>query len=131
MEDGYHGHEAIETLATLRKGAALDDLAAAVREVVEAVKATHKAGKVVLTIELKPAGGNDDALLLVTDIVRAHPPRPAKPSTLLFAGDDNRLSRRDPRQPELFDGIREMKVEELGAAEASVVGEEETGEAHG
>jgi hypothetical protein len=88
-------------LGRARRGLTLVELAAAVAEVNEAVVRTGKAGKVVLTVSVRPATKGSSNAVEVADTIRAEVPSPDRDSTLLFVSDDNGYSVRDPRQPAL------------------------------
>jgi hypothetical protein len=94
---------AIEMLKELRSGNALAELAREMRKVIGAVRESHRPGALTLTIKLKPLKGH--GALDISDMVTTKTPSPERESSILFATEDNRLSRNDPRQPEL-DGLR-------------------------
>lgn len=83
---------------SLRDGGAVEELASELRSLSAAVCATGKAGKVLLTIDMKPNG--KDAVT-VTDKVDVKLPKPDRSSTMFYVTDDAGLSRRDPRQPSM------------------------------
>lgn len=87
-----------EVLMNLREGGSVEELASEIRNAVSATRDTGKKSKVVLTIEIA-ANGRD--AVTITDTVKATLPKPDAVSTMFYATDDNGLSRRDPRQPEL------------------------------
>jgi len=91
-----------DTLKDIRDGAVLGEAQAAMRELVEAVLASNKPGKLQLTITVKPTSkGQNDRTLLVTDDLKLITPRAERGTTVFFATDTAELSRRDPRQPRL------------------------------
>jgi hypothetical protein len=79
-----------------RHGATHDDLSDALQELVEAVCEENKAGKLVLTISIKPKGKGDG--LEVAAEVKLAPPLPPPGVSLFFASAENNLVRSDPRQ---------------------------------
>jgi len=99
----------METLATLREGACLDDLAFEINQVVAGVRLTGKTGDLTLKIKVAPfKQGNGDVVMLV-DQITSKIPEPEKPGTLLFTTEDNNLQRDNPKQ-------REMKLEPVADA---------------
>lgn len=97
--------EFIETLKDLRGGALPGELGAELQRVVAAVRATGKSGALVLTLDIAPLKQAGENTVIVTDTLRVKVPEPLKPTTILYADDDNTLTRKDPRQPELT-GLR-------------------------
>lgn len=85
-----------EVLMGLRDGGAVEELATELRSLAAAVTATGKAGKVVLTIDMKSNG--KDAVT-ITDKVAVTLPKPDPMATMFYVTDDAGLTRRDPRQP--------------------------------
>lgn len=83
-----------------RNGATHDELSDALQELVAAVAEEGKAGKLTLTISLKPADTKDGALY-VSDDIKISPPRRSKSGSIFFVSPDNTLIREDPRQPKL------------------------------
>lgn len=96
----------IETLGALRQGAAASELDGELTRVVSAVRATAKAGKLQLTLTVKPAANGDTTTLVVLDDVKVTLPKVDRGGTIFYATPGDKLSRRDPRQPELG-GLRE------------------------
>lgn len=85
-----------------RAGAAMDDLSIALRQVMSAVKATHKKGKVTLEITVEPTAG---AHLQFYDVVTVKAPQPARECGVFYLGENGELSRQDPRQREFRFGV--------------------------
>jgi hypothetical protein len=98
----------IDTLKEMRDGNVLTDLSTDLAELVSAVRATGKAGKLQLTITVKPVKKGGNHTLLVEDEIKVKQPEADREGTILYATDTNELSRRDPRQPELT-GLREVQ----------------------
>lgn len=90
-----------EVLMSLRDGGSVEELASELRSCAAAVTTTGKAGKVVLTIDMKPNG--KDAVT-ITDKVDVKLPKADAAATMFYVTDDAGLSRRDPRQPSM-DGL--------------------------
>ena len=93
------GHPFVSFLEVLRDQEFLDDAAAALEEATEAAKRTGKPAVLTLAFTLKPAQQGRN--VLVNEQIKVKAATPATADTLLFVSDDNRLTRRDPRQPTL------------------------------
>lgn len=104
--------EFMAALAELRQGGALADADKALLELVGQIKATSKGGSISLTISIAPAK-NKGNVLFVDDQVKVVTPKPDREQTIFFAGEDNRLSRRDPRQPVLPGVTVDVRTGEL------------------
>ena len=89
----------------MRDGELLKELDVQMRDLVGAVRSTNKTGKITLTLTIEPSK-KAQHMLFVTDDVKVTMPKVGKDSSIFFATDENTLSRRDPRQPELR-GLRE------------------------
>lgn len=96
------------TLKAIRDGKLNLEAEERLREVIAAVQATGKAGKLTLTLIVKPATKGDTNALVVADQTKVTLPQAGAGETVLFATKDGGLSRRDQRQPELV-GLREIK----------------------
>jgi hypothetical protein len=79
-----------------RTGITHDMLSDALQELVAAVTQEGKAGKLVLTIGVKPLGKNDG--LEVSAMVECKPPKETAGTAIFFPTPDNNLVRQDPRQ---------------------------------
>lgn len=90
----------IETLKAMRDGEFLQELESQVRDIVEAVRATQKKGKIQINITFTP--GKAHMLLVEDDVKLTRPEEPRDRSSVFFPTDNNDLSRRDPRQPSLL-----------------------------
>jgi hypothetical protein len=89
-----------DTLKDIRDGELLAELPRKLQEVIEAVQATQKKGRLVITLDLRPAEGG--RLFVLTDDVKQVIPEPVKDTTtVFFITEESDLSRRDPRQPKL------------------------------
>lgn len=97
----------ITTLRDLRQGLALDDLGDQLVGLVAHVRSTGRAGKLTLTLTVKPASKGNTDVLAIEDAVTVKLPKAETGSTILYATSDNQLSRKDPRQPELS-GLRDV-----------------------
>jgi len=84
-----------------RNGTVITDVSKALRQVTAACQLTGKAGKVTLTINLRPASVGDAATLVVEPHVTAKVPENTPPGSIFYADDDFNLVREDPRQQRL------------------------------
>lgn len=94
-----------DVLRQLRHGGSVANLTKELRDLVSAVRETGRRGKLVLTIDVKPASTGDATALTLADAVKVTYPTSEKVETLFFADVQNVLKRNDPRQPELS-GLR-------------------------
>jgi len=92
-----------------RNGATQDELADALQELVAAVTSENKAGRLTLTVSIKPAG-NSGALEVGSE-VKIFPPKQTPGVSIFFATPENNLTRIDPRQTT-------MELREIGPAQA-------------
>ena len=92
-----------------RTGITHDILSDALQELVAAVTQEGKAGKLVLTIGVKPMGKGDG--LEVAAQVDCKPPKETAGVAIFFPTPDNNLVRQDPRQ-------QSMELREIGPATA-------------
>jgi hypothetical protein len=100
-------------LGQLRRGRAMDDASAQLRDLVEAVRNTGKAGKLTLTLTVAPASKGDSDMLTVLDNCAAKQPELDRAASLFFATDGGGLQRNDPRQTEFpADVFRQGKKQE-------------------
>lgn len=97
-------------IGVLRDGQAIEDYKKALVEMEERVAETGKAGVLTIQITMKPASKGNRSAFAFTDKVVTKLPAGETGETLLFAGEGGRLSRRDPRQPELPQ-MRAVKVD--------------------
>lgn len=100
-------HTFVDTLKDIREGEVLTEATEALRELVGAVKATGRTGKLQLTLIVKPVAKADANALVISDELKVVTPKAERGHTVFFATDENSLSRNDPRQPELK-GLREV-----------------------
>jgi hypothetical protein len=106
-DEARHIRPFSEFLHLQRAGALQVELGEALNEVVEAVNETGKAGKVTLTVSVKPIGKSTHGQLLVTDTVKVSKPEGERGESIFFADDDHNLVRDNPNQPEI-PGLREV-----------------------
>jgi type I site-specific restriction endonuclease len=98
----------LDLLREHRNGVTHDELSQALQEVVAAVSTEGKAGKLQLTIAVKPHG---DGAVMVMDEVKVTVPKKTKGGSLFFVTPENNLARQDPKQPNL-------PLREIGGADA-------------
>lgn len=87
-----------EFLVQQANGRTHTELSEALHQVVAAVKETGKAGKVQLTVDVKPMSKSDDRALIVTATCAIKTPRVDAPTSVFFIDAEGNLSRTDPRQ---------------------------------
>jgi hypothetical protein len=80
-----------------RNGVTLDELSDALRDLVAAVVEEGKAGKLTMTLSVKPAGRDSGALEVGCEIKSA-PPKKTPGVSIFFASPESNLVRQDPRQ---------------------------------
>lgn len=102
-----HPRPFTDTLVALRYGQTHDELTDALNELVNRCTNTNKAGKLVLTLSLKPGKGGQ---LEITDDMKLTLPKEDRASTIMFATPEHNLQREDPRQRPL-EGIRSVDQE--------------------
>lgn len=90
-----------EFLQQQRRGALHGELSEALHELLQAVKDTGKAGKLTVTIGVKPAAKGNAEQVLVSDAVITKAPSVERPESIFFLDDTGNLTRNDPRQIEL------------------------------
>lgn len=106
------------------RGAGHRHASEALQRVVAAVQDTGKKGSVVVTVNLEPMKGNDDALLTTVNVVEKIPVTPPK-AAVFYADADHNLQRTDPQQLQ-FEGLKGVEgpeVRETKPAPAVKVGE--------
>lgn len=89
--------EFAETVSTMRGGAADRAASAALKKLVEAVRATGKGGTISLKIAIAPLKDGDGELEVKAKIGLTLPAEDIK-SAIYYADDKNALIRTDPRQ---------------------------------
>lgn len=87
-----------EFLIQQANGTTHAELSEALHKLVAAVRETGKAGKVQLTVDVKPMSKSDDRALIITAAVAVKPPRSEAPTSVFFIDGTGNLSRTDPRQ---------------------------------
>lgn len=108
-------------LSQIRGGAALSDANEMAEEVVKAVKATGKKGRIVLTIDIEPDKIDDTVVTIQPSITMKKPTRPYAKGMFFVNDKTGELTREDPRQIELK-LWREKELEAQGATTITQVG---------
>lgn len=93
-----------ETLARLREGRIYDLMSLELNKVVKAVRDTGKAGKMTLTIDVKPVKKIAGALELTAE-VNGKLPKLEASSDLMFPDEDGNLYVRPPNQRDIFEDL--------------------------
>lgn len=106
MSNAYSGPFA-QTLQEIDKGRLHAELTDALIEVVSQVMQAGKAGKLTLTLSIKPAHKRAN-MVVIEPSVGKKLPEPDRTPSLFYATDDGGLSRRDPNQPELPGVLRSL-----------------------
>lgn len=91
-----------EFLATLDFGEVNKEATDALQDLVHACTETGKAGKITVTLSLKPIGRTGQVEMETAVVLKA--PEAAKGKTILFVTPDNNLQREHPKQSTL-DGV--------------------------
>lgn len=112
---------ALDTLRDLRQGRFLDELSNELNDLTRQVRQTDKAGKLTITLDIKPVE-NDASRVIVSDVIKATPPK-VKQATLFFTTPDSNLSRRDPQQPDL-PGLTDVSYRDEDADDLTTTDEE-------
>lgn len=80
-------------------------------EVMDAVRATRRKGKLVITLEVEPAeidgDTNEVSRVKINPDIKMVRPEPNLGSGIYFVTKDGGLSRQDPKQFEMFDGVEQ------------------------
>lgn len=100
--------EFIATLEAMRDGDVVNELQAQLTDIVATVRATGKPGKLSLILTVKPMKNAEPHMLLIGSDIKVTLPKLDKSDTFMYATNENALTRRDPRQPEL--GFRETRL---------------------
>lgn len=91
-----------DTVIELNKGETVAELNKRLADLIAAVRSTGKGGALSLNLKVTPSQKGSGELVFVEADVKVKLPAPTKGSTLFFTTEDNRLSRRDERQEDLF-----------------------------
>lgn len=85
----------LKVIQNHRKGGALTDLAAALREVAGAVSLVGKPGVVILKLNLLPSKAG---AFIVVDDISTKVPKADKEGSIFYADENHNLQREDPKQ---------------------------------
>jgi hypothetical protein len=88
------------TLYALNKGAVHTQLSKLMRELTDAVTTVKKAGKLTLTIGMKPHPGADGAVFITANVKSSLPQYDPKPS-IFYVNSEAELVRDDPNAQQL------------------------------
>jgi hypothetical protein len=93
------------TLLDFDKGRLHQELSEALWDVIQAVEAVKKTGRLTLTLMVAPMDDHDGSPLLVKGDVKTSLPKPTPQTTVMYTDNQGNLSRSNPAQPEL-EGLR-------------------------
>ena len=93
--------EFVKVLAQLRDGTFLLDAGEGLAELVEQVRQTGRAGRLMITFDVKAAGKGVSGMVVIRDALVVKLPKAETSETVMYALEGGQLSRRDPRQPML------------------------------
>lgn len=89
-----------KTLRELRGGMSVSELSERLAEVVAAVRASGKPGKLKYELDIRPASRGEVTTLMITDRVRTSLPERERATSIFYTTEQNTLQRNDPRQKE-------------------------------
>ncbi|MGL4575064.1 MAG: hypothetical protein ACRCV9_09780 [Burkholderiaceae bacterium] len=89
-----------EVLRDLRGGEPIDELAAKMQELTQAVQSTGGSGRLTLTLDVSPMKGSTEAVI-VKDTIAVKKPEIKSKGTLMFPTVEGNLQRTNPAQREL------------------------------
>jgi len=87
-------------LRQINHGALVDELTDRLAAVVNGCRETGRAGKITLTLAIKPHGSGNTQAEIVTQI-KDQIPEPSKPLALFYVNSDGGLQRKNPNQHEM------------------------------
>lgn len=93
-----------DTLNSLRYGTLNDDLTKALNELTAKCADTGRAGKLTLTLQLKPGKGGQ---IEIFDDIKVAAPKEERGSSIFFATPEGNLTRDDPKQLQI-EGLRTL-----------------------
>lgn len=96
-----------DVLQDIDRGKFHIEVSEALHELTSHVEDTRKGGELVVVFKVAPMKKNADVLEVTAD-VRTKLPRNERKAAIFFADRSGNLTRNDPNQPELFQGIREV-----------------------
>lgn len=90
----------VDTLRDVRAGEVLDEMSAKLQELVHAVQSTNAAGRITLSLDVKPMKGSTEAVV-ITDEIKLKKPEIKSKGTVMFPTPEGNLTRSHPRQDDL------------------------------
>lgn len=99
-----YGNKFVDLLGTLRRGTLLEDAAAQLQDLLDAIQETGDSGTLTLAIEIKPQK-HDAGVLVITDKITSKVPRVGVAPTIAYLTPAGEITRRDPRQPALPESV--------------------------
>jgi hypothetical protein len=112
----------LTTVSNLRGGATLNELDAALAEVVKATVETGRRGKLTLNLEIAPVDKANREYLRVVDAVAAKPAAPDRAVSLFFPTEEGGLTRKNP-QMSIDEAVKPAEPEKAGPVRAIRGGE--------
>lgn len=107
MQETKGKPSAIATLCELRQGRTVAELNDALAQLVDAVRATNKPGRLTITLNVKPfsKGRTEEEVqvLSLEDAIAVRLPQLEKGATVFYSDPHGALARNDPRQLTLDD----------------------------
>lgn len=99
----------LDTFVETRNGGLAIDCEKALEAVVQGVRKTGKTGTFKLELKVVPTGkGLDVDTIFIKDTIKAEVPEMDKKLSLFYADDKGQLSKRDPRQSDMFHDQEEV-----------------------
>jgi len=89
-----------DTLRDVRAGMAIEELDLKLQQLVQQIQRTNKAGKLTLTLDIKPLKGSTEAVVVKATVVSKEPTFDDS-GTVLFPTPDGNLQRSHHKQDEL------------------------------
>lgn len=106
-----------DTLRDIRAGQHIEELDAKLQQLVQQIQRTNKAGKLTLTLDIKPMKGSTEAVVVKATIAVKEPAFDDA-GTVLFPTPEGNLDRAYHKQPEL-PGIT-LAADNSGAPRANI-----------
>jgi hypothetical protein len=94
----FHGRPLTDIIGEIENGQFLHEATKAFNDVMEGVNETGKAGKIKITIDVRPTGKNTVSVVAAVD---EKIPEHTRPVTTFYVDKQGQLTRRDPNQPDL------------------------------
>lgn len=112
MNQGQLRVDFVSVLAELKNGRALNDCSRKLTELTDAVTEHRKKGKLILELVIEPSGVDEDRRVTETRVMwncRIARPESDTGSSTFFVTRDGRLTRNDPAQEEMFEGVETVQ----------------------